>query len=322
MLAHRTLLLFALGLSFSVAHTADETETYSSAADIGTFCDRLPRAAYADLELHEASDDWFEVYEVEPGVWAIYEPNQWQEVISYLIEGNDSAVLFDTGNGIGDIFAVVERLTGKPVSVINSHSHYDHIGGNHQFDAILSVSTEFSLAKAKGATSDGHRMEVSPAALCRALPDGVDPETHGTRPYRITATISDGETIDLGGRTLEVLHVPGHTDDSVALIDRANGLLWSGDSFYAGPIWLFAPETDLAAYRASVAKLAALAPELRTVLPAHNTPTADPRLLIDLRDRLEEVLAGEVEPVSVSDDNVEFRFDDFSLLLRKDYNRL
>lgn len=318
----RFFLLAILGLTSGPVPGADEAETYSSAADIGTFCDRLPRPAYAAFELRAASDDWFEVYEVEPGVFAIYEPFQWQEVISYLIEGADAAVLFDTGNGIGDIAAVVERLTVKPVSVINSHGHYDHIGGNYQFDTILSVSTEFSLSKTKGATSDSHRMEVSPEALCKPLPDGVDPATHGTRPYRITRKIVDGETIDLGGRTLEVIRIPGHTDDSIALLDRVNGLLWSGDSFYAGPIWLFAPETDLVAYRSSVARLAALAPDLNAVLPAHNTPKADPGLLIELHKNLEKVLSGEVEPVSISDDHVEFRFEAFSLLLRKDYHRL
>ena len=82
------------------------------------------------------------------------------------------------------------------------------------------------------------------------------------------------------------------------------------------------PETDLAAYRSSVARLAALVPELMAVFPAHNTPRADPGLLIDLQKNFERVLAGEVDPVSVSDQHVEFRFDDFSLLLRKDYNRL
>ena len=309
-------------LTSGLTHGGDDGAAYSSAAEIGTFCDRLPRPAYAAFELHPASDEWFEVYAVEPRVWAIYEPFQWQEVISYLIEGEDAAILFDTGNGIGDIAAVVERLTDKPIMVINSHNHYDHIGGNYQFDSILSVGTDFSLSKATGATSDSHRAEVSPEALCKPLPDGVDPATHGTRAYRITRKIVDGETLDLGGRTLEVIRIPGHTDDSVALLDRANGLLWSGDSFYAGPIWLFAPETDLVAYRESVAKLAALAPGLNAVLPAHNTPKADPGLLIELHRSLQKVLAGDVEPVSISDDHVEFRFENFSFLLRKDYGRL
>lgn len=294
----------------------------TSASDLGTFCDRLPRQAYAQLEKHRASNDWFEVYEVAPGVFAIYEPFQWQEVISYLIVGTDAALLFDTGNGIAKIRPVVDQLTDKPVRVLNSHSHFDHIGGNHEFDEILSMGTEFSRDKARGARSEQISTEVSQEALCKALPDGVTPQNHQTRPYSTSATIKDGDVLDIGGREIEVLHVPGHTDDAIALLDRNAGLLWSGDSFYEGPIWLFFPETDLAAYRQSVARLAALVPGLRAVFPAHNTPVANPSLLVDLQVMLNLVLAGEADPMPLGDGTVEFTFPGFSFLMREDYYRI
>ena len=301
---------------------SEPPNSYSSAADLGTFCDRLPRAAYANLQKHATSNDWFEVYEAAPDVWAIYEPFQWQEVISYLIVGTESAVLFDTGNGIGKIKPVVDRLTDKQVRVLNSHSHFDHIGGNYEFDEILSVGTQFSLDKAGGARNEQISAEVSPEALCKALPAGVTPQNHRIRPFSISSTIEDGDVIDIGGRELEVLRIPGHTDDAIALLDRNAGLLWSGDSFYEGPIWLFFPETDLAAYRKSVARLAAIAPDLKAVFPAHNTPSADPALLVELREKLDLVLAGEIEPTPVGDGNVEFKFQRFSFLMREDYYRL
>ncbi|MCJ7590763.1 MAG: MBL fold metallo-hydrolase [Woeseiaceae bacterium] len=310
------------GCTDSADKTSQPQKTYASAADLDSFCDRLPRAAYADFRKHKASDDWFEVYEVEPGIFAIYEPFQWQEVISYLIVGTESALLFDTGNGIGDIKAVVEQLTDEPVRVLNSHSHFDHIGGNYQFDDVLSIATEFTLARTGGIQSDEVRMEASPAALCKSLPVGVTEANHQTRPFSITETIAEGDVVDIGGRRLEVLHVPGHTDDSIALLDRDAGFLWSGDSFYEGPIWLFFPETDLAAYQKSVAKLAAVAADLKAVFPAHNTPKADPALLMQLRENLDRVLTGKVEPVPVSDGNVEFRFDGFSFLMRANYHSL
>ncbi len=317
------LCMFALqGACADTSGASDTAESYASAADLGTFCDRLPRPAYSAFTLDAASDDWFEVYEVESGIFAIYEPFQWQEVISYLILGSESALLFDTGNGIGSIRAVVARLTDKPVTVINSHSHFDHIGGNHQFERILSVSTNFSLGKTSGSQTEELLLEVSPEALCRPLPDGLDPAEHRTRPYSIAGKLADGDVIDLGTRQLEVLHVPGHTDDAIALIDRDAGFLWSGDSFYEGPIWLFAPETDLVAYRSSVARLAELAPGLVAVFPAHNTPRADPALLGALDRQLERVFAGDVNPEPAGDGNVEFRFDRFSLLLREDYYRI
>ncbi len=310
------------GCTDSADKSSQPQTTYAGAADLDSFCDRLPRAAYADFRKHKASDDWFEVYEVEPGIFAIYEPFQWQEVISYLIVGTESALLFDTGNGIGDIKAVVEQLTDEPVRVLNSHSHFDHIGGNYQFDDVLSIATEFTLARTGGIQSDEVRMEASPEALCKSLPEGVTEASHQTRPFSITETIAEGDVVDIGGRRLEVLHVPGHTDDSIALLDRDAGFLWSGDSFYEGPIWLFFPETDLAAYQKSVAKLAAVAADLKAVFPAHNTPKADPALLMQLRENLDRVLTGKVEPVPVSDGNVEFRFDGFSFLMRANYHSL
>lgn len=301
---------------------AEPSASYAGAADLESFCDRLPRAAYAHYQKHDTSNAWFEVYEVEPGVWAIYEPFQWQEVISYLIVGSVSSVLFDTGNGIGDIKAIVDQLTDTPVQVINSHSHFDHIGGNYQFDEILSVATAFTSSRTDGLRSDELSMEVSPEALCTALPEGVTQQNHRTRPWTISRKIADGSVLDIGGRVLEVLQVPGHTDDAIALLDRQAGFLWSGDSFYEGPIWLFFPETDLAAYQKSVAKLASLAPDLSAVFPAHNTPRADPALLVRLREYVDRVLAGMVEPVRVSEGNVEFQFEEFSLLMREDYHRI
>jgi len=291
-------------------------------ADVAEFCERLPRPAYSNFEKSGTSTDWFEVYEVETGVWAIYEPFQWQEVISYLIVGSDSALLFDTGNGMGNIRAIVDELTDKRVQVLNSHSHFDHIGGNYQFEEILSPSTKFSLENSRGNDSEQIKMEASAEALCKGLPAGVTKESHRIRPYTITGTIKDGDVIDLGRRHLEVLHIPGHTDDSVALLDRASGLLWTGDSFYEGPIWLFFPETDLAAYETAIARLASLVPHLKALFPAHNTPMARPSMLVETQKALEHVLEGKAKPVPAWEGVVSFEFDGFSFLMRENYTTI
>lgn len=301
-------------LSMSCTSKVSEPEP-----DLAGFCKNLPRAAYAEFAKDSRSNDWFEVYEVRPDVWAIYEPWQWQEVISYLIVGPERALLFDTGNGIGDIRAIVDQLTDKPVSVLNSHSHYDHVGGNYQFDNIVSVSTAFSLERSKGLGKDEIGMEVSPQALCKALPAGVTRENHRSRPYTISGTVAEGDIIDLGNRQLEILHIPGHTDDAIALLDEANGLLWTGDSFYEGPIWLYAPETDLAAYRKSLARIASLAPQLSALLPAHNTPIASPELLTQALRDFDLVLAGKAAATPSWEGVVTFEFDNYGFLMRENY---
>src|SRR6202008_2440873 len=111
---------------------------------------------------------------------------------------------------------------------------------------------------------------------------GFDTKAYQTHPWKITKYIHDSERIDLGGRTIEVIATPGHTPDSISLIDRAHGLLFTGDTYYPAPIWLFRPETDLDAYAKSIRRLAALTPQVKMVLGAHNIPVAAPEVLLRL----------------------------------------
>ena len=242
------------------------------------WCKPLPRPEYAQLKRVLPDDPWFEVYKVAPQTFAIYEPHQSEEVISYLIVGTKQALLFDTGMGIANIKRVVSRLTSLPVVVLNSHTHDDHVGGNWEFNSIFGMDTAFTRENAKGSTADA-QAEIAPGEICGNLPKGFDPKAYRTKPWHVSFFIHDGFKIKLGGRTVEVIATPGHTPDAIALLDRENGLLFTGDTYYPAPIWLFRPETDLAAYEKSIARLAALAPEVKTVLGAHNIPVAQPEVL-------------------------------------------
>jgi glyoxylase-like metal-dependent hydrolase (beta-lactamase superfamily II) len=281
----------------------------------GRWCDLLPRPGYAALERVAVSDDWFQVYKVAQGTYAIYEPYQFQEVISYLILGSEKAVLFDTGMGISRIRPLVESLTRLPIQVVNSHTHFDHVGGNAEFDSVLGMDTRYTRRSAAGQAHAAVRGEVSPESLCRPLPGGVEAESYRIRPFKISAYLKDGDVLDLGGRRLEALAVPGHTPDALALLDRESGLLWTGDSFYEGEIWLFVPETDLRAYRKSIRRLAALAPGLKLLLTAHNTPAAEPRRLKELVEAFDAVRVGSVKPEPREEGRVEYKFEGFSFLM-------
>jgi glyoxylase-like metal-dependent hydrolase (beta-lactamase superfamily II) len=261
--------------------------------NIPEWCRALPRPEYKTLERVIESDPWFEVYKVAPGVFAIYEPHQAEEVISYLIVGHKQAVLFDTGMGISDIRRVTTKLTAHPVVVLNSHTHDDHVGGNWEFVYIFGMDTDFTRANAKGSREDA-QAEITPDQLCGDLPKGFNPKTYATKPWKIWHFIQDGFKVNLGGRTLEVISTPGHTPDAISLIDRENGLLFTGDTYYPAPIWLFRRETDLDAYVASVKRLAALAPQVKLVLGAHNVPVANPEVLPKLVTAIEAVRSGKV----------------------------
>jgi glyoxylase-like metal-dependent hydrolase (beta-lactamase superfamily II) len=281
---------------------------------IPEWCHALPRPEYKSLERVLPDDPWFEVYKVSPGVFAIYETRQAEEVISYLIVGHKQAVLFDTGMGIGDIHRVTARLTSRPVVVLNSHTHNDHVGGNWQFAFVYGMDTEFTRTNAKGSREDA-QAEIAPDQLCGDLPKGFNPKTYATKPWKISHAIHDGFRVNLGGRTLEVISTPGHTPDAICLLDRANGLLFTGDTYYPGPIWLYRPETDLDAYVNSVKRIAALSPQLKLVLGAHNIPVAQPDVLPRLVAAIQAVRSGQGSVKPEGEGKAIHSLDGFSFLL-------
>lgn len=283
------------------------------------WCKQLPRPEYKTLERVLPNEPWFEVYKVAPDTFAIYEPHQSEETIAYLISGPKQSVLFDTGMGIGNLKALVTKLTAKPIVVLNSHTHNDHIGGNWQFPYVFGMDSAFTKANTKAAREDA-QAEIAPGQICGATPKGFDPKTYETKAWHVSIPIHDGFKINLGfsKRTLEVIATPGHTPDAICLLDRENGLLFTGDTYYPGPIWLYRPETDLDAYVASVKKIAALAPDLKMVLGAHNFPVAQPSVLPKLVEAIEAVRAGKGETKPAGDGKVLRTYDGFSFLMKAD----
>ena len=286
-----------------------------SQAEIPESCRALPRPEYKVLQRVPISDPWFEVYKVAPAVFAIYEPHQSEEVISYLVVGDKRAALFDTGMGISDLKKVTSELTRLPIVVLNSHTHNDHVGDNWRFDTIYAMDTDFTRENARGSREDA-QSEVGPGQVCGKLPKGFDPKTYSTRPWKITAYVHDGDRIDLGGRSLEVIATPGHTPDAISLLERTNGLLFTGDTYYPAPIWLYRPETDLEAYNASIRRLAALAPQVKVVLGAHNIPVAPPSVLPRLATAFQTVRAGKAFATPAARGRVIYKVDDISFLMR------
>ena len=279
------------------------------------WCRPLPRPEYQTLKRVPVTDPWFEVYEVVPGVLAIYEPHQAEETISYLILGKKRALLFDTGMGISDIRKVTGELTQLPIVVLNSHTHNDHVGGNWEFDTVYGMDTDFTRANAMGSRQDAQD-ELGTGMICGDLPKNFDSKSYATQPWKVSRFLHDHDKIDLGGRTIEVVSAPGHTPDAISLLDRANGLLFTGDTYYPAPIWLYRPETDLDQYVASVKRLAALAPQIKLVLGQHNIPFAQPSALPRLVVAIETVRAGKVPAEPQDAGKAIYRSDGFAFLLK------
>ena len=254
---------------------------------------KLPRPEWSQFERLDDGQGWFEVYRVQPEVLAIYEPGQFEEVVSYLIIGTERALLFDTGLGIGDIRSLAMGLTDQPVVVLNSHSHYDHIGGNHQFEFIYGPDHPYTRERMKGLDHEALAEAVSPGWIWKPLPAGFDPAVFANPGYQIDEFVVEGSVIDLGGRTLEVLMTPGHAPDSLCLLDRERRLLFTGDTFYPAPLYTHIAGSNFADYRRSAHRLAAMAPLVSHLLPGHNQGLLGGEYLIRMAEAFDQVAAGE-----------------------------
>ncbi len=289
--------------------------TIPTSAQQPDWCKNRASTRFQTLHRVPLADAWFEVYQLPGSVYSIIEPRQSEGTISYLIVGQQRALLFDTGMGIGDLKSIVTSLTKLPVTVLNSHTHNDHVGSNWQFSTVYGIDTAFTRKNAQGSHTDA-QAEIEPTEICGDLPVGFDRKSYSTRPWTITKFLHGGDLIDLGGRSLKVIATPGHTPDAVSLYDKANGLLFTGDTFYPGTIWLYRPETDLQAYRKSIQSLATLAPGAEYVLGAHDFPLSSPSVLTQLVKDFDAVQSGKIHPTQAGPGKVIYKAGQTSFLMR------
>lgn len=173
----------------------------------------------------------FALTEIAPGVF-MGEEYRCDNI--YIVVGSEKAALIDTGSGTCDLHAVVRSVTGLPYDVYLTHGHRDHSGGCRQFEKVHlhKADRPFAEGVTLEARQDYVQMCMKDEAFTKRIFSLMPPE--GALPQFLDYP----DRIDLGGRTLEVLHIPGHTAGSICLLDKTSHTLFLGDTLTSGTLIL------------------------------------------------------------------------------------
>ncbi len=235
-------------------------------------------------------DDYFTIEYLDVDTIAIGEPRYYQQNYNYLILGKDKALLFDSGPGVRDIRPLVKSLTNLPITVISSHLHYDHIGNHQQFENVALLDTpQIRLNVQEGIFSPSHAQHLG------LIEHIKKPE------FKVGQWLKDGQEINLGGRKLTVLHTPGHTQDSMMLMDKDRNQLFVGDFIYEAELFAFLPGASVQQYYQSAQKLLGLINPNTALLSAHGSsqsnrlPALTHKDLVDLNDTLLGITSQSIE---------------------------
>lgn len=224
----------------------------------------------------------FKVKKLNDGITAITAPMLEQ---IYLIEGADKALVVDSGSGIGSLKRVIDSLTKKPLIVVNTHGHPDHAGGNGEFDRVYLSKEDFALYR--NSCSDEARIE-NLKKIFSEIPRGYEKLV----PFVDNVTeLVEGQTFDLGGRTVSVIGTSGHTRGSVSFYDLASLSLFCGDTLGKSDSWLYLPESDpLERYFKSLIRLTNLNPFPLRFMTGHLPTPIEPFFLKKKMDCVYRVL--------------------------------
>ena len=202
-----------------------------------------------------------EIININENTWRIEDGG----VRFFLLAGEEKALLIDSGMQIHNAKEIAEGLVNLPVELLNTHADRDHVGSNDEFDAFYMNPAEAS-------------------------------NYYNTNKMAGTfIPVADGDIIDLGGRELEIITLPGHTPGSIAVLDKNNRALISGDPIQDGDIFMFGVQREMHAYLLSLEKLRKQKDRFDTIYPSHGTFPVGPELIDALQEGAKRVLAGEIQ---------------------------
>ena len=213
-----------------------------------------------------------EIFPINENSWRIEDSG----VRCFLLTGSEKALLIDSGRELHTARDIAESLTDLPVMLLNTHADGDHTGSNEQFESFY----------------------MHP-----------DEEAHFRRGGRggTIIPVREGDILDLGGRELRIIDLPGHTPGSIAVLDVGNRVLISGDPVQEhGRIFMFGAHRNMENYIRSLEHLETFTAEFDEIWPSHADIPISPALIRKLHDGALDVLDGKVagSPVEVHGNQV------------------
>lgn len=167
-----------------------------------------------------------EIEKLSEGLWRLTE---FDFANCFLVEGSEKACLIDAGAGVADLAAVVKTLTQKPLTVLITHAHADHVGGAVWFPEVYIHPADLRMGKVYTRAyqrlyflhSHEYKRRTHNIPYSAALQKNYDPRL---------LPLNEGETFDLGGRAIETYFTPGHTVGGLTFRDTLTGTLFPGDN--------------------------------------------------------------------------------------------
>ena len=232
------------------------------------------------------SFDWFEIFAMGDGISLIREKHiaPWMRCNIWHIKGRDKDLLVDSGMGVVPLKPTVAKLSGRSVTAVSSHCHFDHMGGAHEFDCHLAHRADAAVY-ANPTSSNTLLGDFVTAEVFTSHPtSGWDWRSFSIKPAPLTGYLDEGDVLDLGDRHFHVLHLPGHAPGAISLYDPKSQVLFSGDVIYQGGLIDFAYHSNTAIYEQSMRRLREL--PVSVVHGGHEEPFGQNRMIEIIDDFL------------------------------------
>ncbi|WPC43972.1 MBL fold metallo-hydrolase [Clostridium sp. JS66] len=250
-------------------------------------------------------DNWFTIDHIDKDTHIISEYRHWEETHAYLLNGTQRSLLIDTGLGICNIYDEVLKLSDRPVTAVATHIHWDHIGGHKFFPDFYAHEDELNWLNGEFPLT---LEQIKDMVVDRCdLPEGYNVNNYEFFQGTPTKILKDNDIIDIGGRSIQVLHTPGHSPGHICFFEKERGYLFTGDLVYKDTLFAYYPSTDPKAYLKSIERIATL--PVKKVFPAHHSLDIHPEILIRMRDAFRKLESED----KLHHDSGTFKYKDFAI---------